>query len=308
MNKLLSIVIPTYNRASELDRQLAWLFEEIQGFEQDCEIVVSDNCSNDATPGIVQKWQAAFAHFSFKTNRHLKNILGMPNLAYCLQAARGKFVWTIGDDDPIERGTLSYVLGLLKQNPDLALLYLNFTAYDVQTKAVVRVPGRPDDRWLDADFAATCPSSQAIFEHCMQQSFGAVIFMTATIYRTQYVQESLRHWSKSIDNWGGQGFWTGFCATQGRVMVTSKPHVTCKIGVSHWQSEGSSWLRMTHRDIPEVFLMLQERAGYSREFCRKMVIQNYKECDFQVTHIKTHLRMLKKWPKIAASLLFLLLL
>jgi hypothetical protein len=309
MSKLLSIVIPTYNRASELNQQLAWLFEEIQGFEQDCEIIVSDNCSTDATPSVIQKWQAIFTHVPFQASRHPQNIFGVPNVAFCLQAAQGKFVWTIADDDPIKPGTLSDVLGLLKHNPDLALLYLNFTAYDIPTKAVVRVPDRPDDRWMDADFAATCANGQAVFEHCMQQSFGAVIFMTATIYRTQWVQESLQRWPESIDNWGGQGFWTGFCATKGRVMVTSDVYVTCKIGVSHWQEEGSGWFKTFYRDVPEVFLMLQERAGYSREFCRKMVVQNYeKTCGFRATDVKTHLRMLTKWPKIAASLLFLLLL
>jgi Glycosyl transferase family 2 len=308
MSQLLSIVIPTYNRASELNRQLAWLFEEIQGFEQECEIIISDNCSTDETPSIIQKWRSAFTRSPLQMYRQPKNIQGVPNVGFCLQAAHGKFVWTIGDDDPVKPGTLSHVLGLLKQNPDLALLYLNFTAYDERTKEAVHVPGRPDDLWLDGDFAANCHNGQAVFEHCIDQSFGAVIFMTATIYRTQWVQESLRRWPESVYNWGGQGFWTGFCATQGRVMVTPDSYVVCKIGVSHWQEEGYGWLRMTHRDIPEVFLMLQERAGYSREFCRKMVLQNYKECDFRITHIKTHLRMLKKWPKVAASLLFLLLL
>ncbi len=49
MHKLLTIAIPTYNRAELLDKQLAWLAQAIQGFESDCEIFVSDNCSTDHT-------------------------------------------------------------------------------------------------------------------------------------------------------------------------------------------------------------------------------------------------------------------
>jgi glycosyltransferase involved in cell wall biosynthesis len=291
----------------ELDRQLAWLFHEIQGVEQQCEIFISDNCSTDGTPEIIQKWQAVFTNTSFTTNRNLENIFGVPNLALCLQAAKGKFVWTIGDDDRIKLGTLSHVLNLLKQNPDLAMLYLNFNGYDERTCESVNVNDIPDDHWLDASFAATCKNGQAVFEHCIEQNFGAVIFLTATIYRTQFVQEALRRWPESKDNWGGQGFWTGFCATQGQVMITPDNYVECKLGVSHWQQEGLNWSKIGHRDIPEVFLKLEARAGYSRQFCKKMVLKNYKDIQSKVTHITTHVKTFLKWPRVAVSLVFLLL-
>ena len=43
MNKLLTLAIPTYNRAELLDKQLTWLAQAIIGIESDCEIFVSDN-------------------------------------------------------------------------------------------------------------------------------------------------------------------------------------------------------------------------------------------------------------------------
>ena len=49
MSKLLTISIPTYNRAQALDRQLMWLATEILGHEDDCEIIISDDCSTDNT-------------------------------------------------------------------------------------------------------------------------------------------------------------------------------------------------------------------------------------------------------------------
>jgi glycosyltransferase involved in cell wall biosynthesis len=57
MNKLLTIAIPTYNRADLLDKQLEWLSQAIKGYESECEIFVSDNCSSDHTQEIIQKWQ-----------------------------------------------------------------------------------------------------------------------------------------------------------------------------------------------------------------------------------------------------------
>lgn len=47
MNKLLTIVIPTFNRAILLKQQLTWLAKAIKGFESECEIIISDNCSTD---------------------------------------------------------------------------------------------------------------------------------------------------------------------------------------------------------------------------------------------------------------------
>ncbi len=55
MNKLLTIAIPTYNRAEYLDKQLGWLAEAIKGYESDCEILVSDNCSTDHNQSIISK-------------------------------------------------------------------------------------------------------------------------------------------------------------------------------------------------------------------------------------------------------------
>ena len=54
MQKLLTIAIPTYNRAALLDKQLAWLATAIKGWESECEIIISDNCSTDNTPGVVK--------------------------------------------------------------------------------------------------------------------------------------------------------------------------------------------------------------------------------------------------------------
>ena len=57
MNALLTIAVPTYNRAELLNKQLAWLAKSIKGYESECEIIISDNCSEDNTQEIVKKWQ-----------------------------------------------------------------------------------------------------------------------------------------------------------------------------------------------------------------------------------------------------------
>ena len=118
MKKLLTIAIPTYNRAELLNKQLTWLSQAIKGFESECEILVSDNCSTDHTQSIISKWQSILSNITFKSNKNPENIGVMRNIIYCLGAATTKYVWTIGDDDPIQERAVAYVINKIQQNED----------------------------------------------------------------------------------------------------------------------------------------------------------------------------------------------
>ena len=54
--KLLSIAIPTYNRAHYLDLCLSQICKQLPGNEQDIELIVSDNASPDNTEEVVKKY------------------------------------------------------------------------------------------------------------------------------------------------------------------------------------------------------------------------------------------------------------
>ena len=100
MKKLLTIAIPTYNRAKLLDTQLAWLAHAVKGFEDEIEIFVSDNCSTDNTQDVIKKWQAHLSNMTFNSCKNVENIGVMKNIKQCYMSASTKYVWTIGDDDP----------------------------------------------------------------------------------------------------------------------------------------------------------------------------------------------------------------
>lgn len=149
MNKLLTIATPTFNRAQTLDRQITWLAKVIKGFESECEVFISDNCSTDNTQDVIAKWQSELGHTVLKSNRSSENVGLLRNVAYCLNAARTPFVWTVGDDDSIQDGTLAYVLETLKKHSDIALLLLNFSARNQATGLAVKPPEVVGDRWAD---------------------------------------------------------------------------------------------------------------------------------------------------------------
>ena len=267
MEKLLTIAIPTFNRAELLDRQLTWLASAIKGCESDCEIFISDNCSTDHTQEIVNKWQSILSDIPFRYHKNPENVGVMKNIVCCLQAATSKYVWTVGDDDPIQERTLSYVLTKLKQYPELALTYLNCSGREKRTGEIVV------QQWFDSDSDEPMIDGKTTFQRCIKEHFGGVIFLSAAIYKTELVQRAIQTWPSASNNWAGMAYWAGFCAAHGALIVTKDTYLECTMGASLLDQETTWNFRMRYFFIPEIYLKLLE-VGYSPKFCRQMILQN----------------------------------
>jgi abequosyltransferase len=107
---LLTIGIPTYNRAEYLDGLLATIQEQTQG-ESRVELLVSDNASADGTDSVVETYQAR--GLAIRYIRNNTNIGPDRNILQCYQEAAGKYVWIFSDDDILAPGTLKRVLNAL---------------------------------------------------------------------------------------------------------------------------------------------------------------------------------------------------
>ncbi|MFQ4141474.1 glycosyltransferase family 2 protein [Chlorogloeopsis sp. ULAP02] len=289
-NKLLTIAIPTYNRAELLDQQLAWLIQDINGFEEECEIFVSDNCSTDNTQEVIQKWQKSSRGITFRTNINLENLGVMPNIIHCLKSAQTKFIWVIGDDDHIQNQTISYIISKLKKYDNLSLIFLNFSGRNKFTNEPVHPPKIVGNRWFDVDSEDSHIDGKAIFEYCFSKSVGAVIFLTASIYRTDLVQSALQSWENAANNWISLAYLAGYCAANGRVVVTKNTYIECIVGMSYWQKEPKSALLMQYKHISDVLLKL-EKNGYSKQFCRWMILKN-----FQEVNLRVFFGAFRRWP------------
>ena len=296
MQKLLTIAIPTYNRAEILDKQLAWLALAIKGFESECEIFVSDNCSTDHTQEIIQKWQKKLSNVTFNCQKNPENLGLIKNIIRCLTFAKTKYIWTIGDDDPIQERAVSYVINNLKTKKNLSLLFLNFSGRNQLTNEPVHPPDIVGNRWFDADREDGDGDGKAIFEHCFTKSIGAVSFLTGSIYRADLIKRSLEIWPDAPSNWLSLAYFAGYCAANGQVIVTKDTYMECIVGVSYWQKEADSALLMQYKHIPEVIVKLEEN-GYSKQFCRRMILQN-----FQQVNMKVFLGGLRRWPVSAIKM------
>lgn len=124
----LTIAIPTYNRAGYLRTNLDQLRSELQGMPSGrVEVLVSDNCSPDATPAVVQ--EAIDAGLAVRYVRNAENLGWGRNFAQCYDLARGKYVLLLGDDDVFLDGTLRSLVDRLSSN-EFGVVVLKAYGYD----------------------------------------------------------------------------------------------------------------------------------------------------------------------------------
>ncbi len=98
---LVSIGIPTYNRASSYLKQT--LLSAVNQTYKHIEIIVSDNCSSDDTESVVK----AFNDPRIRYYRQKDNIGPMDNRNFCLEQSQGEYFSLLFDDDVIDGDFIS---------------------------------------------------------------------------------------------------------------------------------------------------------------------------------------------------------
>lgn len=109
---LLTIAIPTWNRAPYLEKNLAQLHAQLAKIPfGSVEILVSDNCSPDSTREVVEC--AKNVGLPIRYVRNETNVGWALNFAQCFDLANGKYVLLLGDDDLIVDDALPLLLDRL---------------------------------------------------------------------------------------------------------------------------------------------------------------------------------------------------
>ena len=146
---LLTIAIPTYNRAGHLAELLAVLEPQLAALPQ-VELLLSDNASTDTTPEVIVALAGRMSPngAELTTYRHATNVGADANFASCYRRARGHFFWICGDDDLIVPGAVEKVIEQLAtpdgQPVELDLIYA--TSYGFRKDPVAEWQGDPMHR------------------------------------------------------------------------------------------------------------------------------------------------------------------
>ena len=110
MKPLLSIFIPTYNRADLLDSALAALAPQINQFHPEVELVVADNGSPDHTPQVIARWQDKLPMTAVRNETNLGFYGNLFRITRDL--AQGEFAWMVGDDDVVRPDGVERILSV----------------------------------------------------------------------------------------------------------------------------------------------------------------------------------------------------
>lgn len=113
-NNLLSILIPTFNRAKFLDYSLELHIDSFK--KHNIQIIVIDNASTDDTESVVSKWAKNYENLIYY--KHSQNIGGILNFEYALSCSNTKYVWMLGDTYEVDGKVIDFVFDMLSKNPD----------------------------------------------------------------------------------------------------------------------------------------------------------------------------------------------
>jgi glycosyltransferase involved in cell wall biosynthesis len=145
---LVSIAIPTYNRADSVERAARSALAQDHG---NVEVVVSDDGSTDDTEARMRALAAADGRLRYV--RHVPNAGHAENFNRALEAATGSYFMWLADDDWLEAGYVSGCLAALREDPGLISAcgrgrYYRGDDMVVQERAMNLLARRPGQRVL----------------------------------------------------------------------------------------------------------------------------------------------------------------
>jgi len=149
---VLSIVIPTYNRTSELQLTVQSIADQLKdGLEDKVELLISDNASEAETVEVIKALAQHYPRLGYMLNARDEG--GFFNLFAAPWRARGRYTWTFGSDDMLLEGGVASVVSILEREAP-SFLTLNKHAAnadltDVIYTALNTVPDKRFDTFID---------------------------------------------------------------------------------------------------------------------------------------------------------------
>lgn len=158
---LLSIAIPTFNRAEILNLSLARLIPQIIPFADNIELIISDNCSTDHTQRIVSKYKERSLGLKVITHIQSENTGYYGNFITCKQLSSGKFFWLLSDNEHINYGAIKTLIEIIECNKMCNAFILdcnNINIYEYQ-RPNIKVQYADDYFNSDSAYSSTLISS-----------------------------------------------------------------------------------------------------------------------------------------------------
>lgn len=191
---LLNIAIPTYNRASCVEKLLNNIMPQVKEAPEAVEVCISDNGSADNTKEIVEKFKNKYPGF-IKYSRNEKNLGVDVNIIKVLEMSEGSFTWLFGDDDVMAKNALNEVINFILKNQEekIGLIFVKTESYyfDKKTNQKVIWSNKIDK------------SKPDVFEinkkDIISVSFPEIVFITALILNNKLVKKILKEDAEIVE-------------------------------------------------------------------------------------------------------------
>lgn len=132
--KLLSICIPTYNRA-ELLRYCLQNLRALDAYDISYEIVVLNHASTDHTTDVLAELAQQWENLRIYHQTHQVDIGGQ--FTACMRLARGKFALYLADDDKLHFDALVDYVNYMQAHDEVSAIYAPWLAYDDDEEKVL---------------------------------------------------------------------------------------------------------------------------------------------------------------------------
>jgi len=279
---LLTIAIPTYNRAVHLDAQLQWAITSIAGRWAQCQLLVSDNASTDETPAVCEKWRAQLGD-KLQIVRQPGNLGLAGNIAFCINQAAGEYVWTVSDDDVMRPCAVTTVLAALSARPELALLHMNFRSVDAPSGRVTK------DRFYKHSEDRYAASAITLVEECLLDNDAGILFMSVNVLKRALAVDSLSKWPEAAQNLALPMYVAAYVAARGPMSLLVEPVCDAMLARPSWADRDVAIL---FKEIPEIYRQLI-KIGYDRRLMHKLIRKRVK---FEFVIFKALVKFLLKFP------------
>lgn len=162
--KLLTIIIPTYNRALLLKKALSCLMPQAKVCSKLVDVYISDNNSTDSTVEVVQYFRQEYSNLIY--HKQEKNIGASNNFLDANRRVSTKYVALLSDDDFVLPGYITTVIDILKKNPDVGLINVNVLSISENDKYI----GTRDKFTVDSHMARYLTAGDFLKVHMIAPS------------------------------------------------------------------------------------------------------------------------------------------
>lgn len=273
-NPLLTIAIPTYNRAEFLDHILEYHIPLAR--KHNIQIQVFDNASTDQTREVTYKWKKKYPlvfYISSEVNHGPD-----ANIERALKAQTTQYVWLLGDTYHIPEGAIEYIFDKLDRTEkyyDMFIFNVNddvkhIATRDYRNKNEILREMFPHITWLPALVYSARLIQNARFERYAYSRF----IQTGIILEYIADREFLIHWNRDLSVkmiWSVNGRQKDFWASDGffEIWIDRRSNLVMSLPVAYTTKDKLDAIkRSSHFGIKE---MVRSRSLniYTPEACRQ---------------------------------------